>query len=177
MSAVAGSASLAWEQLKPSTRHLLAGKLDKLYGHTRAAAAFNALVEDKQQALLLLLRRFLELDLWPHVRQIENVYGEGGVGMNFAAWPSFHETLRWHRDISPRLAKRPGFEGGFRELRVQHGGLHILYRGRGTEQRWDAHFDCYNPLFSLANTARHVWHEVIKKQPPSWHQVHGWLHQ
>ena len=169
------AANLSWAQLTPAARQALCGKLEGLYGQTTAADAFTSLATDKQQALLLLWQRFAEFDLWPHVRRIENAYGLGGVGMNFAAWPSFSEILRWHPRFTARLAKRRNTDGGFRELRVCQGGLHLLYNGHGEARRWDAHFDRYNPLFSVGNTARHIWHEVLHSRAPDWTTVQGYL--
>jgi hypothetical protein len=165
---------LSWRTLPPAKQLALAGKLDGLYNYETTEVAFGNLSVDKQQALLLLLKQFLHLQIWDHVRRIENVYGIGGVGMNFIAWPSFLETIGWHKEFSRRFAKRPGNDGGFRERRVRFGGLHILYKGTGEARKWDAHFDMYNPLFSPANTARHVWNEVIKSHAPNWEMVRGW---
>jgi hypothetical protein len=167
--------ALLWSQLPLAKRLALEGKLEGLYGREDAPEAFENLAVDKQQALLLLLKRLTVYGLWAHLRQVENVYGEGGVGMNFRAWPSFLEAVRWHRDFTTRFAKRPGNDGGFREKRIRFGGLHLLYKGKGAERRWDAHFDMYNPLFSPANTARHVWNEVINSRAPDWQMVRGWL--
>ena len=166
---------LLWENLTQAKQHSLLGKIEGLYNHTIAPAAFNSLSLDKQQALLLLLQQFSTLHIWQHVRKIENVYGEGGVGMNFIAWPSFLETLHWHKEFSRRMAKRPGNDGGFRERRARFGGLHILYKGKGESRNWDAHFDMFNPLFSPANAARHVWNEVINSRSPNWLMVRDWL--
>ena len=168
-------AALSWARLPWATRHALEGKLNGLYERAQAAEAFDYLAVDKQHALLLVWRRFAELGLWPHLRQVENAYGEGGVGLNFTAWPSFLETLRWHPSFTARLAKNKENDGGFRELRARRGGLHLLYKNQSDGRRWNAHFDMYNPLFSPANTARHIWNEVIKSQRPNWQMVEGWL--
>lgn len=168
-------AMLTWAQLAPAVQHALTGKLDGLYGQTTAAEAFATLAPDKQQALLLLWQRFVELDLWQHLRQIENAYGLGGVGMNFSAWPSLSEVLRWHPRFTARLAKRHNTTGGFREMRVRQCGLHLLYNGHGEGRRWDAHFDMYNPLFSPRNTIRHIWNEVLHSRAPDWTIVQGHL--
>jgi hypothetical protein len=42
---------------------------------------------DKQQAMMLLVDRLQTKGLWHLVKRITNVYGEGGVGMQFEAWP------------------------------------------------------------------------------------------
>jgi hypothetical protein len=175
MSEGARHEALRWEQLSPARRQALAGKIEGLYGQTDAPEAFNRLETDKQQALLLLLKRFHQLDLWPHVRSIGNVFGVGGVGMNFTAWPSFLEALRWHPEFTRRLAKRRSSDGGFREKRVRQCGLHILYTDKETERNWDAHFDRYNPIFSPVNTARHIWNEVLNSRAPDWREVKEYL--
>ncbi len=168
---------LRWEQLPAVTRYSLTGKIEGLYGRERAPEAFAALALDKQQALLLLFQQLSVFGLWPHLRLVENVYGLGGVGMNFAAWPDFGETLRWHRKFTKRLANRYNTDGGFRETEVRNGGLHLLFNGHGEGRRWDAHFDIYNPVFSPANTARHLWHEFIHSRTPDWVMVRDWLAQ
>ena len=58
-------------------------KLAGLYGRGGDAEAFDALELDKQQSLLIFVRRLNHLQLWSVVRRVENVYGTGGVGMNF----------------------------------------------------------------------------------------------
>jgi hypothetical protein len=169
-------AQLNWLQLSPAARLDLAGKLDGLYGHASAPAAFEYLAVDKQQALLLLRQRLAGVGLWQHIRQVQNVYGVGGVGVEFTAWPSFLEALRWHRGFTKRLAARRGVTGGFRELRVRRGCLHLLYTGKTDQDRlWNAHFDMYGPLFSPANTVRHLWSEYLNKGTPDWKMARGWL--
>ncbi|HEV7842307.1 MAG TPA: hypothetical protein VGO69_01350, partial [Pyrinomonadaceae bacterium] len=76
-------ARLRWQELSDEARDALEQKLKGLYGAERDEAAFDNLVVDKQQALLLLTNRLRELALWASVRRVENVYGTGGVGMNF----------------------------------------------------------------------------------------------
>lgn len=175
MSDAALQEPLNWVDLSLAKRHALDSKLNGLYGAPNVPAAFNSLAPDKQQALLLVLKRFSAHGLWQHIEYIDNVFGEGGVGINFTAWPSFHEALRWHKEFSTRFAKRPGNDGGFRERRPRFGGLHILFKGKGEERRWDAHFDMFNPLFSPANTARHVWNEVLNSRAPNWRMVRDWV--
>lgn len=167
--------TLSWAELSAAAQLALTGKLEGLYGQPTASAAFASLAPDKQQALLLLWQRFAEYDLWEHLRHIENVYGVGGVGMNFSAWPTFSAVLNWHPRFTSRLAKRRNTTGGFRELRVRQCGLHLLYNGDGDARRWDAHFDRYNPLFSPHNTVRHIWHEVLHSRAPDWAVVQGFV--
>ena len=89
--------------------------------------AFNALACDKQRALLILARRFSELGLWDAVRRIENVYGEGGVGMNFDAWPMLYSTLKRRTNFTSRFANHGDTTGGFIERGVGRASLHILF--------------------------------------------------
>jgi hypothetical protein len=84
---------LKWSNLAEKLRAGLERKLEGLYGRASDESAFNQLSVDKQQALLILARRFLDLKFWVAVRRIENLYGEGGVGMNFLAWPYLKSTL------------------------------------------------------------------------------------
>ena len=128
---------------------------------------------ERQQALLLLLRRFLELRLWEAVRTITNIYGEGGVGIEFVAWPVLRSTLERRRGFSRLLAGHRNNQGGFRERRKQPGpSLHVVMVA--TEERyWAAHFDRYNPLFSPLEAWRHIYREGIRGELPSWYEIGG----
>ncbi len=70
-----------WAELPESIRGSLQGKLAGLYGHGEDETAFAAATQDKREALVLLMRRLVGLDLWKHVGKIVDVYGEGGVGI------------------------------------------------------------------------------------------------
>ena len=104
---------LSWRELSAATRQALEGKLVALYGARRDEVAFDALAVDKQQALLILARRWRELKLWETVRSVLNVYGEGGVGMNFAAWPLLESTLDRRDDFTRRFATHSDTDGAF----------------------------------------------------------------
>ncbi len=165
--------ALRWEALAAQTRRALTGKLRGLWGWTYDDEVFNALRTDRQQALLLLLGRFEELRLWETVRKVTNVYGEGGVGMNFVAWPFLRSTLERRREFSRLLAGHRNNEGGFRERRKEPGPtLHIVMVATA-EGEWAAHFDLHNPLFSPLEAWRHIFREGFKKKVPSWHQIGG----
>ncbi len=161
---------LRWLDLTANTRAALARKLEGLYGHVRDENAFEALEVDKQQALLIILRRWRELRLWDTVRRVENVYGEGGVGMNFSAWPLLESTLRRRKDFTTRFATHRDTTKGFLERGRERAALHILYV-EDKERRWAAHFDLYNPWSSPANAWRHLLHEKFRDETPDWRNI------
>ncbi len=162
---------LRWQDLPEETRQVLAGKLEGLYGAERDEDAFDALAVDKQQALLILARRLIELNLWPVVQRIGNVYGEGGVGMNFEPSPLLHGQISTRLDFTNRFANHRDTTEGFIERGVGRASLHILYVDRGEERHWAAHFDLYNPWASPMNALRHLWYEKIKRYRPDWRAI------
>ena len=81
---------MSWKDLRADVREALAGKLSGLWGAGSDEAAFNGFAVDKQQALLLVVSRLRAKGLWHVINKIENVYGEGGVGIGFSAWPLIH---------------------------------------------------------------------------------------
>src|ERR1043165_9575739 len=93
--------SLTWAELPADTRELLTGKLAGLWGAATDAAAFDSWALDKQQGMLLLLERLRSKDLWHLVKRVTNVYGEGGVGLEFEAWPMIGSTLSRPEDFTP----------------------------------------------------------------------------
>lgn len=167
-------AKLCWRELTPDTRASLERKLEGLYGNERDESAFDALAVDKQQALLIIVRRWRELKLWDTVRRVENVYGEGGTGMNFAAWPLLESTLRRRNDFTRLFARHGDTTGGFLERGKGRGSLHILYVDE-RERRWAAHFDLYNPWASPLNAWRHMLHEKIRHETPGWRVIRSAL--
>lgn len=162
---------LAWRELSANTRSALDRRLIGLYERPSDASAFEALALDKQQALLILLRRFLELDLWGAVRRVENVYGEGGVGMNFAAWPLIKSTLERRRNFTTWFARHHDTAGGWIERGVGRASLHVLYTEEGKARKWAAHFDLYNPWASPANAWRHLLNEKFRHYTPDWRAI------
>ena len=163
---------LRWVELAPDLRAALAGRLAGLWGAPTDEAAFDSLAVDKQQALLLLLRRMLQLDLWSVVRKVTNVYGEGGVGMSFDAWPVVASTLARRSDFTRRFANHRDTTGGFYEKGRGAGVLHFLYVDKPAGAReWAVHFDLYSPVHSLASAASHVRHEFIGKVTPDWRAI------
>lgn len=166
-----GTRLLRWRELEEPLRADLEGRLKGLYGSVNDESAFDSLVVDKQRALLILLRRFRELNLWRAVRRVENVYGEGGVGMNFAAWPILKSTLESRGDFTRRFANHSDTTGGFLERSRTRGALHVLYIDDAEARRWAAHFDLYNPWASPLNAWRHLLHEKLKGETPDWRTI------
>jgi hypothetical protein len=169
-SGIHDSQQLCWKDLAFEVRELLTGKLNGLYGATSDEAAFDSLPVDKQQALLLLLRRLQAKGLWHTIRSIENLYGEGGVGMGFKAWPVIESTLRRRRDFTRRFAKHAHTSGGFYERSRPMAALHFIFQ-KGSPVRWYVHFDLHNPIFSPQSLARHIRYEVLGKLTPDWRQI------
>src|SRR4030095_10598487 len=95
---------LRWDDLNSVTRELLQGKLAGLWAAPSDAAAFDSWPIDKQQAMLMLLDRMHAKELWDVVKRVTNVYGEGGVGMQFEAWPMIESTLARRRDFTRLMA-------------------------------------------------------------------------
>jgi len=161
---------LAWSDLDHETRARLDGKLDRLYDYGPTAAAFESIAVDKQQALLLLMRRLVVLGLWDTVRRIDNVYGEGGVGMYFTAWPYLRSTLQRRRDFTQSFARHRDNTGGFLEKSRLNATLHFLYLDQG-ERHWHVHFDLYGPWGSPLTTARHLLWEKFLGRYPDWRAI------
>jgi hypothetical protein len=161
---------LRWRELSPEALDALEGKLKGLFDAARDEEAFDNLAVDKQQALLLLMHRLHELGLWRYVRRVENVYGVGGVGMNFRAWPELASALRSRKDFTTRFARHRDNQGGFIELGRTAASLHFLYTDRG-ERRWSGHFDLYNPWSSPASALRHLLYEKLKGVVPDWRAI------
>jgi hypothetical protein len=158
---------LRWRELSASTRAALYRKLAGLYGHDDDERAFDSLSIDKQQSLLVVMRRFGELSLWETVRRVEHVYAEGGVGLNFEAWPVLASMLRARSDFTARFSGHKDSSAGFMEKRRALASLHFLCVDEG-RRRWGAHFDFYNPWSSPLNAWRHLWHEKIRHQAWDW---------
>ena len=171
--ALAASAErrLPWGSLPETLRAALERKLEGLYGGTKGETVFDGLTVDKQQALLILARRFLALNLWDAVRRIENLYGEGGVGMNFLAWPYLKSTLERRADFTALFASHHNTTRGFIERGTRCASLHILYNDDSRRRGWEAHFDLYNPWSSPVNAWRHLLYEKIRRVTPDWRTI------
>jgi hypothetical protein len=165
-----------WHELTESQRRPFERKLAGLYGHDRDESAFDSLVLDKRQALFILKRRFEEIGLWDAVRKIENVYGEGGVGMSFQAWPFLLSSLSRRKDFTTLFANHPGNTGGFLERGRKRASLHFLYIDGECERQWAVHFDLYNPWASPMDAWRHLREEKLRGVTPGWKIIKECFH-
>ena len=165
-----GEPVLTWNMLPLETRHLLAGKLTGLWGAPTDAAAYDSWPLDKKQALHLLLDRLHEKGLWSLVKRVTNVYGEGGVGLEFEAWPKIYSTLSRRRDFTKRFANHGDTSGGFYESDRKTAILHFLFQ-EGAPRRWYVHFDLYSPVHSAGSVYKHFRHEYLGKTKPDWRVI------
>ena len=161
---------LRWSDLSNEVRNALAGKLSGLWGATGEEEAFNSLSVDKQQALLLILSRFVAKGLWQGVQKITNLYGEGGVGIEFTAWPTMQSTLSRRKDFTQLLAKHSDTKGAFYEKGRAEAALHLLYVEE-TPRKWYVHFDLYSPIHSPSSALKHFRHEYLGKVRPDWRVI------
>ncbi len=164
------ASALRWSDLTEEQRATLDRRLEGMYGGGACESVFDSLAVDKQQALLILMRRLSALDLWSAVRRIENLYGTGGVGMSFKAWPFIKSSLERREDFSTWFARHRHTSIGFIQRGTNRASLHIL-RDEGDEGSWEAHFDLYNPWASPLNAWRHLLHEKIRRETPDWRAV------
>jgi hypothetical protein len=164
-----GSA-LAWGDLPPSLRAALTGKLAGLYGAASDGGAFDALAVDKQQALLIFVETLSRLKLWVEVARVTNVYGEGGVGIEFEAARGFSKRLRRSEVFTTRFARHRDTAEGYREKGRRTAALHFL-RARPRARLWSAHFDLYSPNASPLSALRHLWHEKLRARTPGWREI------
>jgi hypothetical protein len=133
-------------------------------------AAFDALTEDKHQALLLVFNRMRAQELWRLVKSIDNVYGEGGVGISFAAWPLIRSTLARRKDFTRLFANHKDTSGGFYEKGRPDAVLHFLYQD-GSPPKWYVHFDLYSPVYSPRSAVKHFRFEFLGKLCPDWKMI------
>ncbi len=161
---------LFWSELDAEVRDALTGKLAGLWGAETDEAAFDAMSIDKQQALLLMLDRLEEKELWQFIRNLTNVYGEGGVGIEFVPWPLLEATLARRRDFTKRWANHRDTSGGFYEKSRTEAILHFLYVN-SVPRKWYVHFDLYSPVHSAASAFKHVRHEFIRRVTPDWRMI------
>jgi hypothetical protein len=165
---------ITWAGLSRETKELLSGKLAGLWGATNDAAAFDSWPLDKKQALLLLLKRMEAKKLWHLVKRITNVYGEGGVGLQFEAWPMIESTLARRNDFTRMMANHKDTTGGFYEKQRADAVLHFLFQ-EGEPRTWYVHFDLYSPVHSLGSAWRHMRHEFMGKLKPDWRMIAKFL--
>jgi hypothetical protein len=165
---------LKWSELSAGARALLDGRLVGLWGSASDAAAFESWSVDKQQALVLLFRRMRDLGLWDLVKKVTNIYGEGGVGLQFDAWPMIESTLERRKDFTRRFANHKDTTGGFYEKERDTAVLHFLYKD-GEPRVWYVHFDLYSPVHSPKSALKHLRHEFIGKLTPDWRMIAKYL--
>lgn len=161
---------LTWANLTYATRELLTGKLAGLWDAETDQAAFDSWTLDKKYALLLLLKRMEAKGLWHLVKRITNVYGEGGVGLQFLAWPMIESTLSRRRDFTRLFANHSDTTGGFYEKHRDEAVLHFLFQ-EGEPRTWYVHFDLYSPVHSPSSAWKHMRHEFIGKVKPDWRMI------
>jgi hypothetical protein len=161
---------IPWQDLAEDVREALTGKLSGLWGATSDEAAFNACAVDKQQTLLIMASRLREKNLWHVIKKIDNVYGEGGVGIGFSAWPFVKSTLTARKDFTRRMANHKDTTGGFYEKGRADAVLHFLYL-EGKPQKWYVHFDLYSPVQSPASALKHLRYEFVGKLTPDWKMI------
>ncbi|HJR07328.1 MAG TPA: hypothetical protein VJ842_08730 [Pyrinomonadaceae bacterium] len=167
-------AKLRWDELPEDLRDDLAQKVAGLYGHADARDAFDVLDVDKQQALLLFVRRLKELNLWREIESIGNVYGLGGVGMDFRARGNLTATLAKSRNFTSRFAAHRNTAEGFYETGRSRAVLHFL-KMRTVAPLWGVHFDVYSPLASPLSALRHLWREMVRGETPDWRAIKATL--
>ena len=170
------SRSPTWAELPVLTRELLKGKLAGLWGALSDAEAFDSWPLDKKQGMLLLLQRLESKGLWHLVRRVTNVYGEGGVGIQFEAWPMIDSTLSRRSDFTRLMANHKDTAGGFYETKRSKVILHFLFQ-EGELRRWYVHFDLYSPVHSPASALKHFRYEFLGKVKPDWRMIARHLSQ
>jgi hypothetical protein len=161
---------LRWSGLSREIRESLTGKLTGFWQSPTDAAAFDSWPVDKQQAMLLVLGRLQAKSLWHLVKQIADVYGEGGVGIQFVAWPMIESTLSRRKDFTRLFANHKDTSGGFYEKNRSEAVLHFLFQ-EGDPRRWYVHFDRYSPVHSIFSALRHLRHEFIGGLTPDWRMI------
>jgi hypothetical protein len=159
-----------WTELSREIREPLAGKLAGLWGAPSDAAAFDSLALDKKMAMLLLLQRLNAKRLWYLVKRVTNVYGEGGVGLQFEAWPMIESTLSRRDDFTRRFANHKDTSGGFYEKDRPEAVLHFLFQ-EGQPRTWYVHFDLYSPVYSPGSALKHLRYEFLGKLTPDWRMI------
>ena len=162
--------TLLWTDLSRETRELLKGKLAGLWGAESDQSAFDSWEIDKKYALLLLLKRMRVKELWYLVRRVTNVYGEGGVGLQFEAWPMVEQTLSRRSDFTRRFANHKDTSGGFYEKGRAEAVLHFLFQ-EGQPRTWYVHFDLYSPVHSPGSAWKHLRYEFLSKTKPDWRRI------
>ena len=148
---------------------LFRGKLAGMYGWGSDEDVYAKLAEDKLEALVLVAKRLVEVDLWKAVGRIVNVHGIGGVGLYFSATGDLESGLSGRQNFTRAFARHPDNTGGFLEKRRKHASLHFLYIDQPSgEREWHVHLDYYGPYGSIVTTAQHLFYERWRKFRPDW---------
>ncbi len=167
---VADASQLRWSDLSQGLREALKNKLAGLWGAPADEDVFDALAIDKQQALLLIESRLRQKGLWQFVKKVTNLYGEEGVGIEFAPMAELEPTLARRKDFTRRLARHRDTTGGFYEKGRSEAALHFLYVDQ-TPPKWYVHFDLYSPVHSPRSAFKHFRHEYVRKIRPNWRVI------
>ncbi len=161
---------LSFAGLPETLRVSLALKLAGLFEQADGARVFDALAVDKQQALLLFVERLAGMGLWEEVERIDNVYGEGGVGLSFRARSTFGARLADRERFTTRFALHRDCAEGFFEKGRSQAVLHFLRVEAGAD-RWTVHFDLHAPMATPLSALRHLWHEKWRGVTPDWRAI------
>lgn len=161
---------LPWKDLSGDHREAFSGKLVGLWGAPADDEAFDRLSVDGQQALFLILSRLGAKDLWQLVKKVTKVWGKGGVGFEFTAWPMIESTLSRRKDFTRLFANHRNTDGGFYEKGRARSVMHFLCVDRNPRE-WSFHFDLYNPLHSPVSAWKHIRHEVFNEVKPDWRMI------
>ena len=164
-----------WAELTEQERDRYGGKLSGIYGHEGDEGAYNALPNDKHEALSLISGRLIQMDLWQYVGRIVNVYGVGGVGMYFSAVGDLALELDGRREFTRWFARHHDNSGGFLEKGRRHASLHFLYIDPPhSEREWHVHLDLYGGWGSVITAFQHLYWERWKKYRPDWRIMQQW---
>lgn len=164
-----------WAELSEEERRRFENKLSGIYGHEGDEAAYNALTNDKQEALRLISGRLIQADLWQYVGKIVNVYGIGGVGMYFSPVGDLAAELDGRRMFTRWFARHHDNSGGFLEKRRKHASIHFLYIDTPAGDRdWHVHLDLYGGWGSVITAVQHLYWERWRKFRPDWRIMKQW---
>jgi hypothetical protein len=164
-----------WAELSEQERDRYQGRIGGIYGHEGDEAAYNALANDKQEALKLISGRLIRTGLWQYVGRIVNVYGVGGVGMYFGALGDLDADLERRREFTRWFARHHDNSGGFLERGRKHASLHFLYIDPPAgERQWHVHLDLYGGWGSVITAVQHLYWERLRKYRPDWRIMRHW---
>lgn len=170
------SAASTWAELSEQERCRYRDKLGGIYGHNGDQGAYDALTQDKHEALRLISERLVRADLWQYVGRIVNVYGIGGVGMYFSPVGDLGAELDRRREFTRWFARHHDNTGGFLEKGRKHASLHFLYIDPPEgEREWHVHLDLYGGWGSLITAVQHLYWERWKKYRPDWRIMRRWF--